>query len=83
MFLSERLLFPQAEEVQEKAAGKTSPPGGAPAAPPGSMTKENGLKQATPTPFAGEGLRDPLGMDKRIPETSSYLFNLNPPAAIA
>ncbi|XP_062338221.1 microtubule-associated protein 4 isoform X7 [Osmerus eperlanus] len=60
----------KAEEVREKAMGKTSPPGGAPAAPPGSMTKENGLKQATPTPFGGEGLRDTLGMDKRIPETN-------------
>ncbi|KAK6310733.1 hypothetical protein J4Q44_G00187880 [Coregonus suidteri] len=60
--------------LQEKAEGKTSPPGGAPTTGAGSMAKENGHKEATPhpNPFAGDGLRDPigLGMDKRIPETN-------------
>ncbi|XP_070298630.1 microtubule-associated protein 4 isoform X6 [Salvelinus sp. IW2-2015] len=62
--------------MQEKAEGKTSPPGGAPATGARSMTKENGHKEATPhpNPFGGDGLRDPIGMgmdmDKRIPETT-------------
>uniref|UniRef100_A0A4W5LYU8 Microtubule associated protein 4 like n=1 Tax=Hucho hucho TaxID=62062 RepID=A0A4W5LYU8_9TELE len=60
--------------MQEKAEGKTSPPGGAPATGARSMAKENGHKEATPhpNPFGGDGLRDPIGMgmDKRIPETN-------------
>ncbi|XP_070988529.1 microtubule-associated protein tau-like isoform X6 [Oncorhynchus clarkii lewisi] len=60
--------------MQEKAEGKTSPPGGAPATGARSMAKENGHKEATPhpNPFGGDGLRDPIGMgmDKRIPETT-------------
>ncbi|XP_041752147.2 microtubule-associated protein 4 isoform X3 [Coregonus clupeaformis] len=60
--------------MPEKAAGKTSPPGGAPATGAGSMAKENGHKEATPqpNPFGGDGLRDPIGrgMDKHIPETN-------------
>ncbi|KAM9459490.1 uncharacterized protein ACWYII_011060 isoform 6-T6 [Salvelinus alpinus] len=60
--------------MQEKAEGKTSPPGGAPATGARSVAKENGHKEATPhpNPFGGDGLRDPIGMsmDKRIPETT-------------
>ncbi|XP_029498602.1 microtubule-associated protein 4-like isoform X5 [Oncorhynchus nerka] len=60
--------------LQEKAEGKTSPPGGPPATGARSMAKENGHKEATPhpNPFGGDGLRDPIGMgmDKRIPETT-------------
>ncbi|KAM9459491.1 uncharacterized protein ACWYII_011060 isoform 7-T7 [Salvelinus alpinus] len=60
--------------MQEKAEGKTSPPGGAPATGARSVAKENGHKEATPhpNPFGGDGLRDPIGMsmDKRIPETN-------------
>ncbi|XP_071217891.1 microtubule-associated protein tau-like isoform X6 [Salvelinus alpinus] len=60
--------------MQEKAEGKTSPPGGAPATGARSMAKENGHKEATPhpNPFGGDGLRDPIGMgmDKHIPETT-------------
>nr|XP_046177114.1 microtubule-associated protein 4-like isoform X6 [Oncorhynchus gorbuscha] len=60
--------------MQEKAEGKTSPPGGPPATGARSMAKENGHKEATPhpNPFGGDGLRDPIGMgmDKRIPETT-------------
>ncbi|XP_029929864.1 microtubule-associated protein 4 isoform X2 [Myripristis murdjan] len=65
---------------EEKAEGKTSsPPNGAPtkgaenvamATAPGSVAKENGVKEPTPTPFGGDGLREPLCMDKRIPETN-------------
>ena len=64
---SSSILPSQTEAGQEKAEGKTSPPSGT----PGSMTKENGVKEAPP--FGGEGLRD-LGMDKRIPETSQYFY---------
>ncbi|XP_045550099.1 microtubule-associated protein 4 isoform X7 [Salmo salar] len=62
----------EAEDGQNKAGGKTSPPGGAPATGARSMAKENGHKEATPhpNPFGGDGLRDPIGMDKRIPETT-------------
>ena len=57
----------QAVGMLEKAAGKTSPPGGAPATGAGSMAKENGNKATPPpNPFGG----DPMGMNKRIPETS-------------
>ncbi|XP_035655775.1 microtubule-associated protein 4-like isoform X4 [Oncorhynchus keta] len=60
--------------MQEKAEGKTSPPGGPPATGARSVAKENGHKEATPhpNPFGGDGLRDPIGMgmDKRIPETT-------------
>lgn len=61
----------QAGGMPEKAAGKTSPPGGAPATGAGSMAKENGNKATPqPNPFGG----DPMGMDKRIPETSRCLL---------
>lgn len=67
---------------EEKAEEKTSsPPSGAPATgpagvakatAPGGVTKENGVKEPTPTPFGGDGLREPLSIDKHITETSGY-----------
>ena len=65
---------------EEKTEEKTSPPpSGAPttgpadvakATAPGGVAKENGMKEPTPTPFGGDGLREPLSIDKRITETS-------------
>ncbi|XP_039999642.1 microtubule-associated protein 4-like [Xiphias gladius] len=65
---------------EEKAEEKTSsPPSGAPATgpagvakatAPGGVTKENGVKEPTPTPFGGDGLREPLSIDKHITETN-------------
>ncbi|CAB1432613.1 unnamed protein product [Pleuronectes platessa] len=65
---------------EEKAEEKTSsPPSGAPATgpagvakatAPGGVAKENGAKEPTPSPFGGDGLREPLTMDKRITETN-------------
>ncbi|KAF7222849.1 microtubule-associated protein 4 isoform X2 [Nothobranchius furzeri] len=68
---------------EEKTGEKTSPPpSGAPTtgpagvakatAPGGGVVKENGTKEPTPTPFGGDGLREPLSMsmDKRITETN-------------
>uniref|UniRef100_A0A3B5ALJ4 Microtubule-associated protein n=1 Tax=Stegastes partitus TaxID=144197 RepID=A0A3B5ALJ4_9TELE len=37
---------------------------------PGGVAKENGVKEPTPTPFGGDGLREPLSIDKRVTETS-------------
>ncbi|XP_075996315.1 uncharacterized protein LOC142990414 [Genypterus blacodes] len=60
---------------EEKEEGKTSsPPSGTPvtgpagvavATAPGSVAKENGVKEATTSPFGGDGLREPLSIDKR------------------
>ncbi|XP_054870582.1 microtubule-associated protein 4 isoform X1 [Amphiprion ocellaris] len=65
---------------EEKAEEKTSsPPSGAQttgpasvakATAPGGVAKENGMKEPTPTPFGGDGLREPLSIDKRITETN-------------
>ncbi|XP_076600827.1 uncharacterized protein LOC143329053 isoform X7 [Chaetodon auriga] len=65
---------------EEKTEEKTSsPPSGAPttgpagvakATAPGGVAKENGVKEPTPTPFGGDGLREPLSIDKRITETN-------------
>ncbi|XP_041804830.1 microtubule-associated protein 4 [Chelmon rostratus] len=64
------------EKTEEK---NSSPPSGAPttgpagvakATAPGGVAKENGVKEPTPTPFGGDGLREPLSIDKRITETS-------------
>ncbi|XP_072219904.1 uncharacterized protein [Leuresthes tenuis] len=65
---------------EEKTEEKTSPPpSGAPttgpadvakATAPGGVAKENGMKEPTPTPFGGDGLREPLSIDKRITETN-------------
>ncbi|KAK7945438.1 hypothetical protein WMY93_001166 [Mugilogobius chulae] len=37
---------------------------------PPSATKENGVKEPTPTPFGGDGLRDPISLDKHITQTN-------------
>ncbi|XP_038574765.1 microtubule-associated protein 4 isoform X2 [Micropterus salmoides] len=64
---------------EEKTEEKTSsPPSGAPTTGPAGVakatapggTKENGVKDPTPTPFGGDGLREPLSIDKRITETN-------------
>ncbi|CAJ1071432.1 microtubule-associated protein 4 isoform X5 [Xyrichtys novacula] len=65
---------------EEKTEEKTSsPPSGAPttgtadvakATAPGGGAKENGVKEPTPTPFGGDGLREPLAVEKRITETN-------------
>lgn len=43
---------------------------GGKAAMPGGVAKENATKEVMPTPFGGDGLREPLSIDKRIAETS-------------
>ncbi|XP_028282754.1 microtubule-associated protein 4-like isoform X3 [Parambassis ranga] len=65
---------------EEKTEEKTSsPPSGAPttgpagvakATAPGGVAKENGVKEPTPTPFGGDGLKETLSLDKRITETN-------------
>ncbi|XP_074543992.1 uncharacterized protein LOC141803859 isoform X2 [Halichoeres trimaculatus] len=57
------------EKTDEKTA---SPPSGAPTTGPvgGGVAKENGVKEPTPNPFGGDGLREPLSVDKRITETN-------------
>uniref|UniRef100_A0A665X3D0 Microtubule-associated protein n=1 Tax=Echeneis naucrates TaxID=173247 RepID=A0A665X3D0_ECHNA len=55
---------------EEKAEEKTaSPPSSAPTGP-ADVANGNGVKEPTPTPFGGDGLREPLSIDKRITETS-------------
>lgn len=65
--------------LQEEKTGEKTPPSGAPttgpadvakATAPGGVVKENGMKEPTPTPFGGDGLREPISIDKRIAETS-------------
>ncbi|XP_061926057.1 microtubule-associated protein 4-like isoform X4 [Entelurus aequoreus] len=60
------------EKAEEKASSHpTSTPCAGPegvAVTPRGIAKENGVKEPTPTPFGGDGLRDPLGMDRRIAE---------------
>ncbi|XP_047444730.1 microtubule-associated protein 4 isoform X2 [Mugil cephalus] len=64
------------EKTEEKTssppsgAQTTGPEGVAKATAPGSVAKENGMKEPTPTPFGGDGLREPLSLDKRITETN-------------
>ncbi|XP_037538053.1 microtubule-associated protein 4 [Nematolebias whitei] len=65
---------------EEKTGEKTPPPpsvapttGSADvtkATAPGGVVKENGMKEPTPTPFGGDGLREPISIDKRITETN-------------
>ncbi|XP_034559560.1 microtubule-associated protein 4 isoform X3 [Notolabrus celidotus] len=56
---------------EEKTEEKTSsPPSGAPTTGPAGGAKENGMKEPTPTPFGGDGLRENLSVDKRITETN-------------
>ncbi|KAG5850945.1 hypothetical protein ANANG_G00087760 [Anguilla anguilla] len=60
----------KAEGEQETAGGDLAPSSGAPATvPAGSAAQENGIKEGAPC-GGGEGLRDPRGLDSRIPETS-------------
>lgn len=73
-------VFPCSIHLQEEKTDEktSSSPGGAPAigsaggkaTAPGGVAKENGMKEPTPTPFGGDGLREPLSIDKRIAETS-------------
>ncbi|XP_019724829.1 microtubule-associated protein 4-like [Hippocampus comes] len=64
---------------EERAEEKTpSPPNSTPSAgpaavakattAPGGVAKENGVKEPTPPPFGGDGLRDALSIDRRIAE---------------
>ncbi|KAJ8413256.1 hypothetical protein AAFF_G00092520 [Aldrovandia affinis] len=60
----------KAEGEQETAGGIVAPSSGSPATvPAGSAAQENGVKEGAPC-GGGEGLRDPLGLDSRIPETN-------------
>ncbi|XP_031143407.1 microtubule-associated protein 4 isoform X5 [Sander lucioperca] len=63
---------------EEKTEKTSSPPSGAPttgsagvakATAPGGVAKENGVKEPTPSPFGGDGLRE-HSIDKRITETN-------------
>ncbi|XP_054624331.1 microtubule-associated protein 4 isoform X11 [Dunckerocampus dactyliophorus] len=63
------------EKAEEKAPSHqnstpSAGPGGVAVATtaPGGVAKENGVKEPAPTPFGGDGLRDPLDMDRRIAE---------------
>ncbi|XP_029971740.1 microtubule-associated protein 4 isoform X5 [Salarias fasciatus] len=64
------------EKTEEKtssppsSAPTTDPAGVAKATAPGGVTKENGVKEPTTNPFGGDGLREPLSIDKRITETN-------------
>jgi len=69
-------ICPQEEKTEQKTstppsvAPATGPAAGvATATAPGGVAKENGVKEATPTPFGGDGLRE-QSIDKRITETS-------------
>ncbi|KAM4556902.1 uncharacterized protein V3H82_016753 isoform 1-T1 [Fundulus diaphanus] len=58
---------------EEKTGEKTSPAAsGAPqqTPAPAGVAKENGTKEPTPSPFGGDGLKEPLSIDKRITETN-------------
>ncbi|XP_026230732.1 microtubule-associated protein 4 isoform X2 [Anabas testudineus] len=57
----------KAEETQSSAP-TTGPAGVAKATAPGGVAKENGVKE--PTPFGGDGLREPLSVDKGITQTN-------------
>ncbi|KAG7488698.1 hypothetical protein MATL_G00036470 [Megalops atlanticus] len=60
----------KAEGAQETAEGNVAPSSGAPATvPAGRAAQENGVKEGAPC-GEGEGLRDPQGLDSRIPETN-------------
>ncbi|XP_074506302.1 uncharacterized protein LOC141776544 isoform X5 [Sebastes fasciatus] len=50
-------------------APTTGPAGVAKATAPAGVAKENGVKEPTPTPFGGDGLRE-HSIDKRITETN-------------
>uniref|UniRef100_A0A668W480 Microtubule-associated protein n=1 Tax=Oreochromis aureus TaxID=47969 RepID=A0A668W480_OREAU len=65
-------------QKEEKTEQKTSSPPsgtqttgpGVTATAPGSVAKENSMKETTPSPFGGDGLREPLGAEKCITETN-------------
>ncbi|XP_068455087.1 microtubule-associated protein 4-like isoform X2 [Clinocottus analis] len=63
------------EKTEEKTSSPpsgaltTGPAGVAKATAPAVVAKENGMKEPTPTPFGGDGLRD-HSLDKRITETN-------------
>lgn len=68
-------IWLQEEKTEEKTSltpstGLTAGPAAAKAPAPDGVAKENGVKEPTPTPFGGDGLREPLSVDKRIAETS-------------
>lgn len=65
----------QEEKTEDKTSaspGSTAATGsaGGKATMPGGVAKENVAKEVMPTPFGGDGLREPLSIDKRIAETS-------------
>lgn len=49
-----------------------SSPGNAPTTGPGGVGKENGVKEMMGTPFGGDGLKESVSIDKRIPQTSEW-----------
>ncbi|XP_035769162.1 microtubule-associated protein 4 [Neolamprologus brichardi] len=58
-------------QKEEKTEQKTSsPPSGTQTTAPGGVAKENSMKETTPTPFGGDGLREPLSAEKCITETN-------------
>ncbi|XP_029687129.1 microtubule-associated protein 4-like isoform X8 [Takifugu rubripes] len=54
-------------KVEEKSP---SSPGNAPTTGPGSVGKENGVKEMMATPFGGDGLKESVSIDKRITQTN-------------
>ncbi|KAM9350000.1 uncharacterized protein ABDE67_009724 [Symphorus nematophorus] len=68
------------EKTEEKTSSPpTGPAGVAKATAPGGVAKENGVKEPTPTPFGGDGLREPLSIDKRITETNLSMVHVADP----
>ncbi|XP_063317988.1 microtubule-associated protein 4 isoform X4 [Pelmatolapia mariae] len=67
-------------QKEEKTEQKTSSPPSvtqttgpgvtAKATAPGGVAKENSMKETTPSPFGGDGLREPLSAEKCITETN-------------
>lgn len=49
-----------------------SSPGNAPTTGPGGAGKENGVKEVMAAPFGGDGLKESVSIDKRIPQTSEW-----------
>ena len=47
-----------------------SSPGNAPTTGPGGVGKENGVKEMMAAPFGGDGLKQSVSIDKRVPQTS-------------
>lgn len=57
----------QEVKMEEKSP---SSPGNAPTTGPGGVGKENGAKETMAAPFGGDGLKESVSIDKRIPQTS-------------